>query len=85
MHARASVPWGYQSWEVANDSRDARRRILIRIAGPVAKERDASSKALAQKAKVGFRLRRLEATHITVPFSFELGARSRLKAVGAEL
>ena len=79
MHADACLGYsamGYQSWEVAGEICDARRFILTHHVGPVAQGRDALPKSLAQKANAGFCLCCVKATHIAVPPSFELGARS---------
>ena len=64
---------GYRSWEAPGDICDARRSILIRLVGPVAKRNDAKS-VLAQKAKVGFSPCCVRATHSAVSLAFQLGA-----------
>ena len=76
---------GYQSWEVAREICDARRFILIRHVGPVAKGRDATSQSLAHKTEVRFCLCCVKATHIAVPMSSELGAYSWLKETGVKI
>ena len=56
----------YESWAVASGICDARRFILIRLAGPVAKGSDAKS-ALAQQATAQSRPWCVKAMYIAAP------------------
>ena len=88
MHTDAcpfSGAMGYPSWELACELCDVRRYIFMRIAGPVAKGRDASPKALARGAKKGSCPRCVKAPHIAVPPPFELGVYGWLTGMGAKL
>ena len=75
---------GCRNWEVGSGICEARRFILIRLAGPVAKGPGAEN-ASAQKAKVGFRPCCEKVTRVAAPAAFGLGECSRLKGMGMDL
>ena len=87
MHTDACLGYrstGYQRREAACGILEASNYSLIRLAGPVAKGRDAKS-VLTQEAQVDFCPCRVQATNIAILTSLKLGERSPLKELGVQL